>query len=103
MASEAEQGRPPSQLVDALLTHNVVARVKEGNARWRSGDHDSASVRPVRKEGKYVESCCNQAAAVVAEAFPRALGAARPASNAVTRVGLPSYLSMRSWASIQSP
>jgi len=54
MASEAEQGRPPSQLVDALLTHNVVARVKEGNARWRSGDHvhDSASVRPVRKGGQ---------------------------------------------------
>jgi len=88
-----KQGRPPSQLVDAILTpQNVLARVRVTAGGAPATDHDSASVRPVRKEGKHVESCSNQAAAVVAVALPRALGAARPAYNAITRVEMPSYL-----------
>jgi hypothetical protein len=86
-----KQGRPPSQLVDAVLTpQNVLARVRVTHGGAPATTTPRVSVPSERR--KHVESCSNQAGAVVAEAFPRALGAARPAYNAITRVELPSYL-----------
>jgi len=64
-----KQGMPASQLVDAILTQNVVARVRVTHG----GAPATTTPRVSVPSGKHVESCSNRAAAVVEVTFPRAL------------------------------